>query len=179
VISRKYVSPILKKLEQVRSRGGDVSHLSIPEIDDLIDYLEARDIGYEQRLRDLESAKHAAEEEAARAKEAYEKALSDYEIAQREIQSLADDRRHDIVLEDFEFFICNLGSLTPKEYSIYELYIEGKTAKEIMEILDIKENTMKFHNKNIYSKLGISSRKQLLKFAALKKQQETKGETTL
>jgi hypothetical protein len=70
VISRKYVSPILKKLEQVRSRGGDVSHLSIPEIDDLIDYLEARDIGYEQRLRDLESAKHAAEEEAARAKEA-------------------------------------------------------------------------------------------------------------
>ena len=123
-----------------------MSHLSIPEIDDLIDDLEARDICYEQRLRDLESAKHAAEEEAARAKEAYEKALSDYEVAQREIQSLADDRRHDIVLEDFEFFICNLGSLTPKEYSIYELYIEGKTAKEIMEILDIKENTMKFHN---------------------------------
>ena len=59
VISRKYVSPILKKLEQVRSRGGDVTHFSIPEIDDLIDYLEARDIGYEQRLRELESAKHA------------------------------------------------------------------------------------------------------------------------
>ena len=78
------------------------------------------------------------------------------------------------MLEDFEFFLCNLGSLTPKEYSIYELYLEGKTAKEIMEILDIKENTMKFHNRNIYSKLGISSRKQLLKYAALKKKQETK-----
>jgi DNA-binding CsgD family transcriptional regulator len=31
-----------------------------------------------------------------------------------------------------------------------------------MAILNIKENTLKFHNKNIYGKLGVSSRKQLL-----------------
>ena len=29
--------------------------------------------------------------------------------------------------------------------------------------LSIKENTLKFHNKNLYSKLGVSSRKELLK----------------
>ena len=32
----------------------------------------------------------------------------------------------------------------------------------------ITENTMKYHNRNIDSKLGISSRKQLLRFASLK-----------
>ena len=30
----------------------------------------------------------------------------------------------------------------------------------------IKENTLKYHNRNIYSKLGVSSRKQLLQIAA-------------
>jgi DNA-binding CsgD family transcriptional regulator len=35
-----------------------------------------------------------------------------------------------------------------------------------MSDLNIKENTLKFHNKNLYSKLGISSRKQLLSIAA-------------
>jgi len=30
-----------------------------------------------------------------------------------------------------------------------------------MAELNIKENTLKFHNKNIYGKLGVSSRKEL------------------
>ena len=36
----------------------------------------------------------------------------------------------------------------------------------------MSENTVKFHNKNIYSKLGISSRKQLLQYATLMREQE-------
>ena len=47
--------------------------------------------------------------------------------------------------------------LTPTEQAIYNFYLERKTAKEIMELLNIKENTLKFHNKNIYSKLGVVS----------------------
>ncbi|MFR3368181.1 MAG: hypothetical protein ACLTR4_13940 [Gallintestinimicrobium sp.] len=31
---------------------------------------------------------------------------------------------------------------------------------------------MKFHNKNIYNKLGVSSRKQLLRYATLMKHQK-------
>lgn len=52
--------------------------------------------------------------------------------------------------------------MTPTERTIYEAYIACKTTKEVMSMLDIKENTLKFHNKNLYSKLGVSSRKQLL-----------------
>ena len=81
------------------------------------------------------------------------------------------------MLEDYEYFLCNLGTLTASEYRIYELYLEGKNVNQIAEIVGIKLNTLKFHNKNIYSKLGISSRKQLLKFAALKKQQDKKEES--
>ena len=38
-----------------------------------------------------------------------------------------------------------------------------------MAALEIKENTLKYHNKNIYAKLGVSSRKQLVMIASLLK----------
>ena len=44
--------------------------------------------------------------------------------------------------------------------------------------LGISPNTLKYHNKNIYSKLGISSRKQMLRFAALKQHRDTHGKTS-
>ena len=64
--------------------------------------------------------------------------------------------------EECEQFLNGIATLTPTEHTIYELYISQKTTKEVLELLNIKENTLKFHNKNIYSKLGVSSRKQLL-----------------
>lgn len=64
--------------------------------------------------------------------------------------------------EVMEYFVRGLETLTPTERTIYEAYTLGRTTKDIMAELNIKENTLKFHNKNIYSKLGVSSRKQLL-----------------
>lgn len=61
-----------------------------------------------------------------------------------------------------ECFLRGLETLTPSEQAIYDAYLRGASTKEIMSELNIKENTLKFHNKNLYSKLGISSRKQLL-----------------
>lgn len=61
-----------------------------------------------------------------------------------------------------EAFISGLQKLTPTEHAIYDAYIARVTTKEIMANLNIKENTLKYHNKNIYSKLGVSSRKELL-----------------
>ncbi|MBQ4557120.1 MAG: hypothetical protein IJA60_05690 [Clostridia bacterium] len=67
--------------------------------------------------------------------------------------------------EQQELFVKGLKKLTPTEKSIYNFYLEGKSTKEIMAELNIKENTLKFHNKNLYSKLGVSSRKQLIEIA--------------
>ena len=176
-ISKKYISPIVKSLEQIKSNDVPDTNLKIREIDDLIAFLEEKDILYEQKLKDLEKSKKIAEEEANPTKLAYEKALEKYSLAQSEIQLLSDEYKKEIVLEDYEFFLCNLGRLTPTEYKIYELYLSGKTAKEIVGILGITENTLKYHNKNIYSKLGISSRKQLLRFASLKQHQDNIGDS--
>jgi len=63
--------------------------------------------------------------------------------------------------EALEIFTAGLTTLTPAERAIYEAHLAGESTKEILERLNIKENTLKFHNKNLYGKLGVSSRKQL------------------
>ena len=175
-MSNRYVAPILKKIEQIKANEESGNALGIREIDDLFAFLAEKDSHYEEQLSELEKAKQQAEQEAEQAKAAYDRALEEYQLAQSEIQQLSDEKKKEIILEDYEYFICNLKTLTPTEYRIYELYLDGRSAKEIMEITGIKENTLKYHNKNIYSKLGISSRKQLLRFAALKQHQDSKGD---
>lgn len=64
-----------------------------------------------------------------------------------------------------EYLCSQLPLLTPTERTIYEYYLENKTTREIMALLNIKENTLKYHNKNLYSKLGVSSRKELMQIA--------------
>ena len=59
-------------------------------------------------------------------------------------------------------FLKGLDSLTPKERVLFDFYVSGETTKDIMSNMNITENTLKFHSKNLYGKLGVSSRKQLM-----------------
>ena len=65
-------------------------------------------------------------------------------------------------VERIETFLSGLETLTPTENAIYEAHIARVTSKEIMANMNIKESTLKYHNRNLYSKLGVSSRKELL-----------------
>ena len=76
------------------------------------------------------------------------------------------NRQDEAFLMQCEFFASQIKTLTPTEKTIFTLYLDGKGTKEIMTILNIKENTLKYHNKNIYGKLGVSSRKQMLEIAS-------------
>ena len=103
----------------------------------------------------------------------YETALRQLNLVQEELDQLTATQHREIVLEEYEFFVCNLSTLSATEYRVYELYLAGKSAKQIIEILGISENTLKYHNKNIYSKLGVTSRKQLLSIAVQLKKDGT------
>ncbi len=60
-----------------------------------------------------------------------------------------------------ELFAEGLARLTPTERAIYEAHVARVTTDEILATLSIKENTLKYHNRNLYGKLGVSSRKEL------------------
>ena len=67
-----------------------------------------------------------------------------------------------IAPERIEVFMMGLKTLTPTERNIYDAYIARVTTKEIMANMKIKETTLKYHNRNLYGKLGVSTRKELL-----------------
>ena len=72
---------------------------------------------------------------------------------------------NEIENEALNHFRSQLNSLTPTEKIIYGLYVSGKSTKEVLYELNITENTLKYHNRNIYGKLGVPSRKVLIETA--------------
>lgn len=85
-----------------------------------------------------------------------EKALSDY---LQKIEALSNQLHKLKMGEDNPLSYANLST---REIDVLTLLSEGKLNKEIAETLNISNNTVKFHIKNIYSKLGVSSRKDFL-----------------
>ncbi len=71
----------------------------------------------------------------------------------------------DDLAEKFEFLTSRLYTLTPTEKEIYRMYLQGYRTKDAMQSLGITENTLKYHNRNIYSKLGVANRKELVQVA--------------
>lgn len=60
------------------------------------------------------------------------------------------------------------NELTDRENEIVELLLNGRTYKMIAEELYLSENTVKTHIKNIYSKLHIKSKSELIKMLSEK-----------
>ena len=134
LISRRQMAPVVGALQMVKD--GQVStceKTNIQEIDDLIEFLAARDPSESYSLETDEVTKTSPL---------------------------------------FQNFVKNIKTLSPAERAVFNLYMKGYTAKEITEILCLSINTIKTHNKRIYAKLNVSSRKELLLYVRLIQEQE-------
>lgn len=216
LFSRRFLTPILSGLDQIRHSQWDEAQSEIPEINDLFAFLAEKDrereevvnmLAHEKTEVQSERDRLASEYEAAQAErdrlihehkaaveeskkvskqlelaqKRYEQAQSQYEqarsqvqTAQTEISRLAYSRKTEIDPDDYERFLDGIQTLTPAERRIFDHYLAGRTVKEILEIASIKESTLRYHNQNIYSKLGVNSLKQLLRYAALMREDERK-----
>lgn len=162
--SQRFLSPILRSLEQLKAgQFGDVPS-PIAEIDDLFAFLQEQDRLHEDTLTALEGEK-------ARLQTEYEKARKKYESTQAKLTRLEQSREPEVDSEEYQHFLAGISSLTPMERTVFHHYLAGKKVKEIIAITGIKESTLRYHNQNIYGKLGVHSLKQLLRYAALMEQE--------
>lgn len=74
---------------------------------------------------------------------------------------------HSIILNEF---LKNFKTLSPAERSVFNLYAQELTAKEIAEKLCLSINTIKTHTKHIYSKLNVKSKEELLLYVEMLKE---------
>ena len=187
--SRHYLKPILNGLEQIKTEDRAKIRSSVPEINDLLVFLAEQDRQREESLAAAAMETYSVQQETdhlrlqyERAQQVYDAAQSEYIRAQEELQDaktelerLAYSRKTEIDPDDYQHFLQGIRNLTKTERGIFDWYVEGKTAKEILSMTGTKEGTLKYHNHNILNKLGVSSRKQMLRYAALMKQQEQGG----
>ena len=97
-----------------------------------------------------------------------QKAYSEEILAlKQEVKRLEYDRKKEIDPDNFKSFLEGISTLTKTEKKIFDLYRKGHTAKEILEIANIKESTLRYHNQNIYSKLSVNSMKLMLRYCTL------------
>jgi len=68
-------------------------------------------------------------------------------------------RNEDILLEEKRI---KVAKLTPREYDLYLLLLEGFTIKESAKQLTIKYSTANTHMSAIYKKLGVHTRAELI-----------------
>ncbi len=71
----------------------------------------------------------------------------------------------DLIREEFRRLTDKypeLSELSGRELEVFLSLLSDKTQSEIADSLYVTPSTIHFHTKNIYKKLGISNRKQLL-----------------
>lgn len=74
--------------------------------------------------------------------------------------------------------IADKYSLTTRETEVLELLRRGRSKAYIAEVLSISENTVRHHSKDLYTKLGIHSREELMDLLPLS-QVRIEGDTRL
>lgn len=78
------------------------------------------------------------------------------------VMKLAREIESDESIDPLETF-KNTYQLTEREGEIIDLLVQGYTYKGISEKLVVSENTIKFHSRNIYQKLQINNKMELIK----------------
>lgn len=86
-------------------------------------------------------------------------------VAELEAERQRLDRQLNLV--EYDAFVEGLATLTRAERQVFDLYAAGHTAEELPGLLHILVNTLKTHNRNIYSKLNVSSYKELMVFVRM------------
>lgn len=71
------------------------------------------------------------------------------------------------LVASYNSFMSRLKTLTAAEREIFDLYLRGLSAQQIAEKRSSSLSTIKFHNRNIYTKLGIGSRDELMLIAGM------------
>jgi DNA-binding CsgD family transcriptional regulator len=89
-------------------------------------------------------------------------------IYKQELSKKAEQDKYQLSV--LEQFVERTKTLSPAERSVFNLCVQGLSAKEIADQMFLSINTIKTHNKRIYSKLNVTSREELLLYINMLKE---------
>lgn len=135
-------------------------------------HLEEQLAALQNEIQQVRLQMEQTQQEKLQAQQEREQAQQQFNFAQAALEKAIEKKLESVDSDSYQMFIDNLTTLTPKEEDIFNLYVQGCSTKDIISQLGITENTLKYHNKNIYSKLGVKTRKELLQYIELMRNAE-------
>lgn len=135
-------------------------------------HLEEQLAALQNEIQQVRLQMEQTQQEKLQAQQEREQAQQQFNFAQAALEKAIEKKLESVDPDSYQMFIDNLATLTPKEEDIFNLYVQGCSTKAIISQLGITENTLKYHNKNIYSKLGVKTRKELLQYIELMRNAE-------
>jgi DNA-binding CsgD family transcriptional regulator len=81
----------------------------------------------------------------------------------RTLVDIIDTHLHDIISPFLQRFTNAKILLTPQEMQVASLVKDGKTSKEIADVLSVSETTINFHRKNLRVKFGLTNQRTNLR----------------
>ena len=81
----------------------------------------------------------------------------------RTLVEIIDTHLHDIISPLLQRFSNAKILLTPQEMQVAALVKDGKTSKEIADVLNVSETTVNFHRKNLRTKFGLTNKRTNLR----------------
>jgi DNA-binding CsgD family transcriptional regulator len=82
---------------------------------------------------------------------------------EKTLVEIVDDHLNDIISPLLQSFANAKILLTPQEMQVASLVKDGKTSKEIANILNVAETTVNFHRKNLRQKFGLTNKQSNLR----------------
>ena len=134
--------------------------------------LEEQLAALQNEIQQVRLQMEQTQQEKLQAQQEREQAQQQFNFTQAALEKAIEKKLESVDPDSYQMFIDNLATLTPKEEDIFNLYVQGCSTKDIISQLGITENTLKYHNKNIYSKLGVKTRKELLQYIELMRNAE-------
>lgn len=162
ILTRRFMNPIsdaflfLKnknsdsKLNRDSRLNEDGKRYNIKDLDDLIEHISTSEDAFNKQYSELMAKQEESERNLLEVEE--------------QLKLLAAEKVDSISTADYERFKNNIEKLTPKESEILSLYARRLTTEEVLRTQGFSKNTLKYHNSNIYSKLGVSGKKELLQY---------------
>lgn len=208
-LSKKYVAPIIRDLQQMQSNPAQPPPSNLEETKQFYSILQGQAQQHEESLLMLNQQRQLAQQkytaaaanlarvkqkqqsieqqyqelsqqlenllaEKNRAEAEKAQAQQQFSFAKEKLEQIVEQKLSAVDSESYQLFLDNIATLTKKEREIFDLYAQGLSTKEIIARQQISENTLKYHNKNIYSKLGVKSRKELLQYITLMENSQQK-----
>lgn len=134
--------------------------------------LEEQLAALQNEIQQVRLQMEQTQQEKLQAQQEREQAQQQFNFAQAALEKAIEKKLESVDPDSYQLFVDNLATLTPKEEAVFNLYVQGCSTKEIISQLGITENILKYHNKNIYSKLGVKTRKELLQYIELMRNAE-------